>query len=149
MSTDLIEMWHQRARPEPTQEQLEVQLGCHLEEIREMMECFSVINPETDTAMPMTSNLIYTILHAMGEGLKNGTVKVAITNRKGFLDSLCDQVVTGVGVGHCAKMKITEAIHRVNDSNWSKYVDGKPVFNENGKIAKGPHYKEPDLEGLY
>lgn len=149
MSTDLIEMWHQRARPEPTQENLEVQLGCHFEEIREMLECLSVINPETGEELPMTKNLIYSILYTLSEGLKYGTVKVNITNRKGFLDSLCDQVVTGVGVGHCAHMKITEAIHRVNDSNWSKYVDGKPVFKENGKIGKGPHYKEPDLEGLY
>jgi hypothetical protein len=47
-------------------------------------------------------------------------------------------------------MNIVEAINRVNSSNWSKYnADGKPIFNEHGKIAKGPNYAPPDLEGLY
>ena len=31
----------------------------------------------------------------------------------------------------------------------SKFVDGQPVFDENGKIAKGPYYKPVDLTGLY
>ena len=46
-------------------------------------------------------------------------------------------------------MSIVEAVGRVNKSNWSKFVNGKPIFDENGKIAKGPDYVKCDLEGLY
>jgi hypothetical protein len=43
-----------------------------------------------------------------------------------------------------------EALRRVNGSNWSKFNDdGQPIFDENGKIAKGPRYERPDLTGLY
>ncbi len=67
-----------------------------------------------------------------------------------FLDSLADQIVTSVGVGHCAGMKTAEAVTAVNRSNYSKFdKNGYPIFNDSGKIAKGPDYAPPNLEGLY
>lgn len=81
---------------------------------------------------------------------KAGDHFVHIKDREGFLDSLADQIVTAVGVGHCANMDVTEACLRVNESNWSKFdALGYPIFNEHGKIAKGPHYVQPDLFGLF
>lgn len=77
-------------------------------------------------------------------------LKPAIKDRKEFLDSLADQIVTGVGTGHCAGMQTVEACERVNESNWSKYdAGGRPIFDANGKITKGPSYKKPGLGGLY
>jgi hypothetical protein len=73
-----------------------------------------------------------------------------IADRRELLDSLADQIVTAVGVGHCANMNVPEAVLRVNKSNWSKYdQDGQPIFKPNGKIDKGPNYVEPDLSGLF
>ena len=43
-------------------------------------------------------------------------------------------------------MDIVGALDEVNRSNFSKFVNGKPVFDENGKIKKGANYKEPDLK---
>lgn len=44
---------------------------------------------------------------------------------------------------------IWEAFKRVHASNMSKLgEDGKPIFREDGKILKGPNYKEPDLTDL-
>lgn len=37
MSIESIELWHKRARPEPTDKDFNVQLGCHLEEVVEML----------------------------------------------------------------------------------------------------------------
>jgi predicted HAD superfamily Cof-like phosphohydrolase len=68
-----------------------------------------------------------------------------LIDRKALLDSLCDQIVTAVGVAHMFGMDISGALSEVNRSNWSKFVEGKPVFNEHGKIAKGPNYTPPDL----
>lgn len=148
MCLDLIEIWHQRARPNPTPENFSVQLGCHLEEIAEMIDeltfdsTISGIKFGHDTALRH-----YLTLFA--DALKSGELTATIQNRKEFLDSLADQVVTAVGTGHCSGMKTTEACRRVNTSNWSKFdIDGQPIFNTNGKIAKGPRYAPPDLEGL-
>ena len=62
-----------------------------------------------------------------------------------LLDALCDQIVTAVGVAHMLGMDIEGALNEVNNSNWSKFEDGEPVFNEQGKIAKGRDYFAPDL----
>jgi len=41
-------------------------------------------------------------------------------------------------------------VRRVNHSNWSKFdTDGKPLYDKNGKVLKGPNYAPPDLGGLY
>ena len=148
MSVDLIKMWHERARPEPLGVHLNIQTGCHFEEVMEMV---AVMSGDDEYSSQLIDRL-HTALTVVSLGLKHGTIKFHVKpdDRNEFLDSLADQIVTSVGVGHCAKMNIVEAVRRVNSSNWSKYdTDGKPIFNEQGKIMKGPNYKAPDLEGLY
>lgn len=143
MSVDQIELWHRRARPNPTDENFNVQLGCHFEEIVEML---SVVNTTHADALVRAR----TALSWLADNLKNGNASAYITDRKEFLDSLADQIVTSVGVGHCAGMKTAEAVSAVNRSNYSKFdKNGYPIFNDSGKIAKGPDYAPPNLEGLY
>lgn len=148
MSIDLITLWHERARPNPGEKEFNVQLGCHIEEFVEMLDSLTGLDPASDSA-------IFVLAHKariVAEQLKAGKLKAGIppSEREAFLDSLCDQVVTSAGVGHCAGMNVTEGVRRVNASNWSKYdTDGQPIFDANGKIAKGPRYAPPDLEGLY
>lgn len=147
MSLDLINLWHQRARPAPTEADFNVQLGCHFEEIAEMLECISFEGGDSPTAegTPLHSMLAFVAMR-----LKQGKLQVAIADRKGFLDSIADQIVTGVGVANCAKMDAVEATRRVNRSNWTKFdLDGLPIRDANGKITKGPNYVPPNLEGLY
>ena len=144
MSVDLIQMWHERACPTPDARAFDVQLGCHFEEIVEMLESIDI--PDAPVAFREARNS----LRMLATWLKEGDVTAAITNRRDFLDASADQIVTSVGAAYRANMKVTEAVRRVNTSNWSKYdEDGQPIFNEHGKIAKGPNYQAPDLEGLY
>lgn len=141
MSIDSIELWHRRARPEPDQKNFNVQLGCHIEEFIEMLDATKFNNTWT--------NLRYELV-LLADRLKANMENAEIVDRKEFLDSLADQVVTAMGVGHCAGMKTSDAVDAVSRSNWSKFNDeGFPIFNEHGKIAKGPNYKRPYLEGLY
>ena len=45
---------------------------------------------------------------------------------------------------------IDDVFYRVHLSNMSKLgADGKPVYREDGKVLKGPNYKEPELESLF
>jgi predicted HAD superfamily Cof-like phosphohydrolase len=146
MSIDFIKMWFEKARPEPESVHLNIQAGVHFEEVAEMLASVRGGDEYSD----LMFDRLHTALTTVALGLKNGTIKMVVRDRKDFLDSLCDQIVTSVGVGHCAKMNIAEAVRRVNASNWSKFdIDGKPIYNEQGKIAKGTNYKAPDLEGLY
>ena len=152
MSVDFIEMWHKRARPNPTDADFNVQLGCHIEEFLEMLETIELVPQQPRDWKDFESEFgdMYATLFYLSKQLKRGIMRAEITNRAEFLDAIADQVVTGVGAAHCAGMQATEAVRRVNESNWSKFdKDGQPIRDENGKIAKGPDYHAPDLEGLY
>lgn len=147
MSIESIELWHRRARHEPSERDFDVQLGCHLEEVVEMLDEL-IFNHGAQ--LPGQLTLARTSLDSLSQGLKKGYLKASIKDRRAFLDSLADQIVTGVGVGHCAHMRTSDGLRRVNESNWSKFDDdGQPIRDANGKIAKGPSYKEPNLDGLY
>ena len=139
---DNITLWHKRARPEPTEKDFDVQLGCHIEEFVEMLDSLTIRAEGFDKAIDA--------LEDVANGLKAGTLTVSSVDRGELLDSLADQIVTAVGVGHCAKMDMNAAVQEVNDSNWSKFnYKGFPEFDENGKVKKGERYRKPNLKGMY
>ena len=144
MTTEAIELWHRRARPEPTAADFNVQLGCHFEEFVEMMDCIEIVDASN------TLDAARDVMSALADWLKKGNVTAQIADRKEFLDSIADQVVTGIGAAYCAGMKGAVACDRVNTSNWSKFDEnGQPIRDTNGKITKGPNYQQPVLDGLY
>lgn len=63
-----------------------------------------------------------------------------------LLDALADQIVTATGVGTFLGMDVPGALAEVNRSNYSKFEDGEPIFNENKKVMKGKDYTPPDLK---
>ena len=141
---DNITLWHKRARPEPTEKDFDVQLGCHIEEFVEMMDALSIYFDDVPVAKALDT------LENLADGLKAGVLTVSSTDRGELLDSLADQIVTAVGVGHCARMDMVAAVQEVNDSNWSKFnYKGFPEFDENGKVKKGERYRKPNLKGMY
>lgn len=66
-------------------------------------------------------------------------------DRAELLDALCDQIVTATGIGTFLGMNVPGALSEVNRSNYSKFVNGNPIFNENQKVMKGPDYTPPAL----
>lgn len=130
-----IEDWFIAAVPNPTQDNLRVQIGCHLEEMGEMLEA---LDEEGYDAHRWVKEL--------ATCYKTGDFEPTVENEEALLDSLCDQIVTAIGVAHMKGYDIEGALKEVARSNASKFVDGKPIFNENGKIQKGPNYSKPNLK---
>ena len=129
-----IKDWFQLAVPEPTDKNRAVQIGVHLEEVAEMAATFN------DADLAATIDVI-------SEQYKTDTtIRLDTVDRTELLDALCDQIVTAVGVAHMFGMDIEGALTEVTRSNYSKFVDGKPVFDANGKIAKPTTYNKPDLK---
>ena len=146
MTTEAIELWHKCARPEPTAADFNVQLGCHFEEILEMVETLDF----TSDGVEYESMYLQAALRGFANNLKRGDLQATINDRNEFLDSIADQVVTGIGAAYCAGMRASDACDRVNTSNWSKFDhNGQPIRDANGKITKGPNYQPPVLDGLY
>ena len=75
-------------------------------------------------------------------------LKVAMEN-KNFLevaDALTDILYVTYGAGHAFGIDLDQCFEEVQSSNMSKLgEDGKPIYNESGKVMKGPKYFKPDL----
>ena len=61
-------------------------------------------------------------------------------------DALTDILYVTYGAGHAFGINLDKCFNEVQQSNMSKSgSDGKPIYNESGKVMKGPNYFKPDL----
>ena len=61
-------------------------------------------------------------------------------------DALTDILYVTYGAGHAFGIDLDKCFEEVQNSNMSKLgKDGKPIYNENGKVMKGPNYFKPNL----
>ena len=61
-------------------------------------------------------------------------------------DALTDILYVTYGAGHAFGINLDKCFDEVQKSNMSKLdKDGKPIYNEHGKVMKGPDYFKPDL----
>lgn len=133
--TDTIQQildWHHAACPEPGKKEISVQVGCHYEEIAEMF--IATNNHEEDA----------TYYAEFYKG-KYGHENIANFDKLALLDSLCDQIVTALGVGYRMGFDMAGALTEVARSNDSKMVDGAFQYDKNGKVIKPEGYSPPDL----
>ena len=87
-------------------------------------------------------DLIEEELNELKEAVKNNDiVEVA--------DALTDILYVTYGAGHSFGVDLDKCFDEVQRSNMSKLgVDGKPIYNESGKVMKGPDYFAPDLKKI-
>ena len=134
-----IKEWFKAAKPNPSTADVCLQIGCHYEEVSEMVAALC----DDDAACELADTAL---LYKMKNNLYIAAIEELNADaRVELLDALCDQVVTAVGVAYMMGMDIEGALAEVNRSNWSKFEGGVPVFNEHGKIAKGVEYTPPEL----
>jgi len=77
-----------------------------------------------------------------------GELKEAINKKdiKEVADALTDILYVTYGAGHAFGIDLDKCFEEVQNSNMSKLgSDGKPIYNEKGKVMKGPNYFKPDL----
>tara|TARA_B100001741_G_scaffold285045_1_gene260983 strand:+ start:677 stop:1048 length:372 start_codon:yes stop_codon:yes gene_type:complete len=61
-------------------------------------------------------------------------------------DALTDILYVTYGAGHAFGIDLDRCFEEVQNSNMSKLgEDGKPIYNDAGKVMKGPKYYKPDL----
>lgn len=153
--------WFKAAVPKPEYGNVIVQIGCHLEEVVEMLDAMKINEPYTQLihknaiqSLAVLADIFKgkTTLQTEGEDTPDVVVDpiydepITQEERVVLLDALCDQIVTAVGVAHMLGMDIKGAMVEVNESNFSKFDPLlQPIFDENGKIMKGPNYRKPDL----
>ena len=75
--------------------------------------------------------------------------KEAIINKdlKEVADALTDILYVTYGAGHAFGINLDDCFEEVQKSNMSKLgEDGRPIYNPDGKVMKGPNYFKPNLE---
>ena len=76
-------------------------------------------------------------------------LREAIDNKdiKEVADALTDILYVTYGAGHAFGINLDKCFEEVQNSNMSKLgSDGKPIYNDKGKVMKGPKYFKPNLE---
>ena len=93
----------------------------------------------TDKINKLRIDLIKEELEELTEAMKNNDLlEVA--------DALTDILYVTYGAGHAFGIDLDKCFEEVQNSNMSKLDrSGKPIYNESGKVMKGPNYFKPDL----
>ena len=93
----------------------------------------------TEKINQLRISLIQEELDELKEAMtKNDLLEVA--------DALTDLLYVTYGAGHAFGIDLDKCFNEVQNSNMSKLgEDGKPIYNEFGKVMKGPNYFKPDL----
>ena len=84
-------------------------------------------------------SLINEELEEFKQAIKNNDLKEAV-------DALTDILYVTYGAGHAFGVNLDKCFDEVQRSNMSKLgKDSKPIYNDDGKVMKGPNYFKPDL----
>ena len=113
--------------------------------VKKFMETFGQevkTKPEfpSDKIVKLRYDLIKEELDEFDEAIKRKDLKEVA-------DSLTDILYVTYGAGHAFGIDLDKCFDEVQRSNMSKLgEDGKPIYNEHGKVMKGPKYFQPDLK---
>ena len=85
-------------------------------------------------------------LHLISEELEELKNAMESKDLLEVADALTDILYVTYGAGHAFGINLDKCFDEVQNSNMSKLgEDGKPIYNESGKVMKGPNYFKPDL----
>ena len=95
--------------------------------------------PDEET-MQLRYDLIKEELNELEQAMKT-------KNLKEIADALSDILYVTYGAGYAYGINLDKCFKEVQRANMSKLgKDGKPIYNEKGKVMKGPNYSEPNLK---
>jgi len=114
-------------------------------DVKTFMETFGQIvktKPQIpdEKTMQLRYDLIKEELDELEQAMKD-------KNLKEIADALTDILYVTYGAGFAYGINLDKCFKEVQRANMSKLgADGKPIYNEKGKVMKGPNYSEPNLK---
>ena len=117
----------------------------NFEDVKTFMETFGQMvrtKPQfpNEKTMQLRYDLIKEELNELEHAMKT-------KNLKEVADALTDILYVTYGAGYAYGIDLDKCFKEVQRANMSKLVnDGKPIYNEKGKVMKGPNYSEPNLK---
>ena len=117
----------------------------NFEDVKTFMKTFGqkvITKPQfpDDKTVKLRYDLIKEELDELEEAIKT-------KNLKEVADALTDILYVTYGAGYAYGIDLDKCFKEVQRANMSKLgTDGKPIYNEKGKVMKGPNYSEPNLK---
>ena len=116
----------------------------NFESVKKFMETFDQeIKEKASFPNDKIISLRYELIKEELEEFKEAIDKKDI---KEVADALTDILYVTYGAGHAFGINLDKCFEEVQNSNMSKLgLNGKPIYNDKGKVMKGPSYFKPDL----
>ena len=116
----------------------------NFQKVKKFMEKFGQeVKSKPSFSSDKINELRYNLISEELEEFKQAMVNKDILE---VADALTDILYVTYGAGHAFGIDLDSCFEEVQNSNMSKLgKDGKPIFNESGKVMKGPNYYKPDL----
>ena len=116
----------------------------NFERVKKFMETFGQeIKEKASFPNDKITSLRYNLIKEELDEFKEAIDKKDI---KEVADALTDILYVTYGAGHAFGIDLDKCFEEVQNSNMSKLgVDGKPIYNDKGKVMKGPNYFKPNL----
>ena len=116
----------------------------NFENVKKFMQTFGQ-EVKTKASFP-NDKIINLRLDLIREELSELKEAIEKKDIKEVADALTDILYVTYGAGHAFGINLDKCFEEVQSSNMSKLgSDGKPIFNEHGKVMKGPDYFKPNL----
>ena len=116
----------------------------NFEDVKTFMKTFGqIIRTKPQFPDEKTMRLRYDLIK---EELSELEQAMKTKDLKEVADALTDILYVTYGAGHSFGIDLDKCFNEVQESNMSKLSsNGKPIYNEQGKVMKGPNYFKPDL----
>ena len=116
----------------------------NFEKVKQFMQTFGQeVKTKASFSDEKTNQLRLDLISEELEELKNAMESKDLLE---VADALTDILYVTYGAGHAFGINLDKCFDEVQNSNMSKLgKNGKPIYNESGKVMKGPDYFKPDL----
>ena len=116
----------------------------NFEKVKQFMQTFGQeVKTKASFSDEKTNQLRLDLITEELEELKNAMESKDLLE---VADALTDILYVTYGAGHAFGINLDKCFEEVQNSNMSKLgLDGKPIYDEKGKVMKGPKYFKPDL----
>ena len=119
----------------------------NFEKVKQFMQTFGQeVKTKSSFSDEKTNQLRLDLISEELEELKNAMQSKDLLE---VADALTDILYVTYGAGHAFGINLDKCFDEVQNSNMSKLgSDGKPIYNESGKVMKGPNYFKPNLKKI-
>ena len=116
----------------------------NFEKVKKFMETFGQeVKQKAEFPKDKITTLRYDLIK---EELEELRIAMERKDIKEVADALTDILYVTYGAGHAFGINLDKCFEEVQSSNMSKLgEDGRPIYNDKGKVMKGPNYFKPDL----